>query len=152
MKTRTDTEHTIESLSFQWRDDHRKLNEFFDEHRRWAYDIGQRGVPHFGETADRLKRLRAQLTEHFARENEICDQLTAIVVSPSPEVDANRRQVEADHANLLARLDTLINKLSELDPPFESWQQAVEQVELFCDALEQHEEQESDCITWLLPE
>lgn len=151
MKTRTDTEQTIERLTYQWRDDHKKLDEFFDEHRRWAYDIGQRGIPHFGETADRLKQLRERLAEHFAREDEICDQLLAIADSPSPEVESNRRQVATDHVNLLTRLDKLISNLSELEPPFDSWQQAVEQVELFCDALEQHEEQESDCITWLVP-
>ena len=151
MKTRTDTKHTIENLSQQWKDDHRELDKFFDEYRQWAYEIAQQGVPHFGETAERLKQLRERLTEHFAREDKICEQLIAIAGSPSPEVDANRRQVATDHINLLSRLDTLINRLGELDPPYDSWQEAVEEVERFCDALEQHEEQESDCITWLLP-
>ena len=151
MKTRTDIEHTIEGLSHQWRDGHNEVNAFFDEYRQWAYEIAQLGVPYFGESADRLRQLRERLNEHFAREDEICDQLIAITGTPSPEVDANRRQIAADHLNLLSRLDALINQLSELDPPFSSWQQAVEQVERFCDALEQHEEQESDCITWLVP-
>ena len=151
MKARTDPKHTVESLTHRWRDGHRKLDEFFDEYRKWAYDVAQQGVPHFGETADRLKQLRECLSEHFLAEDEICEQLIAITGTPSPELDANRRQVATDHINLLSRLDTLINELSEVDPPFDSWQQAVEQVERFCDALEQHEEQESDCIQWLVP-
>ena len=151
MKTRVDTNQTIESLSHSWREDHRKLDEFFDEYRQWAYEIAQRGFPHFGETADRLKQVRQRLTEHFARESAICEQLIELTSTASPEVEANRRQVETDHANLLSRLDNLIAQLSELEPPFDSWENAVEQVERFCDALEQHEEQESDCLTWLLP-
>lgn len=151
MNTRTDQKHTVEELSHRWREGHRDLDEFFDEYRQWAYEIAQRGFPHFGETACRLKQLRETLSEHFAQEDEICDRLSNVVSTPSPELDANRRQVAADHVNLLARLDELISRLSEADPPFESWQQAVEEVELFWDALELHEEQESDCITWLAP-
>ncbi len=151
MDTRTDDKHTVEGLSRQWRQGHRDLNKFFDEYRRWAYEVAQRGFPHFGETADRLKDLRECLSEHFSREDEISDRLIAITGAPSPEVEANRRQVASDHVNLLARLDNLINQLGDVDPPFDSWQEAVEQVERFCDALEQHEEQESDCIEWLAP-
>jgi iron-sulfur cluster repair protein YtfE (RIC family) len=127
------------------------LNEFFDEYRKWAYQIAQRGFPHFGETACRLKELRERLCEHFTEEDEIAEQLLAMKGERSPEVEANRRQVASDHVNLLARLDSLIEQLNQVDPPFDSWQEAVEKVERFCDALEQHEEQESDCINWLAP-
>lgn len=151
MTTKTDPKQTVESLTHSWKEDHRKLNEFFDEYRKWAYQIAQRGFPHFGETADRLRKLRERLETHFSHEDEICKQMAALINTTSPEAEANRRQVAGDHVNLLSRLDTLISRLSELEPPFDSWQQAVEEVERFCDALEQHEEQESDCITWLLP-
>lgn len=151
MKTRTDTTETVERLTHQWQQGHHDLNSFFGEHRQWAYEIAQRGFPHFGETADRLKQLRLRLTEHFRQEDEISERLAKLGETPSPEVEANRRQVAIDHGCLLSRLDTLIGRLSELEPPFESWQAAVEEVELFCDALEQHEEQESDCLNWLVP-
>lgn len=151
MMTRIETKHTVESLSRQWHQGHKELGEFFDEYRQWAYQVTQTGFPHFGESAERLKQLRERLAEHFARENEIADQLVALQGSPSAEADANRRRALADHAHLLERLDGLILKLGELDPPFESWEQAVSEVEGFCGALEQHEEQESDCIAWLLP-
>jgi iron-sulfur cluster repair protein YtfE (RIC family) len=151
MKARTDIKPTVEGLSHQWREGHRELNQFFDEYRRWAYEISQRDFPHFGETADRLKQLREELVKHFSSENEISKKMIAARGKPSPEAEANRRQIEADHVNLTSRLDMLISQLGELEPPFDSWQQAVEEVERFCDALEQHEEQESDCIEWLMP-
>lgn len=151
MKTPVDTKQTIESLSHQWRLDDRELIEFFNQFRQWAYEIAQRGFPHFGETADRLRQLRHQLVEHFAHEDEICRRLVQISGALSPEVDANCRQVACDHERLLSRLDALVAQLSDLEPPFDSWQAAVEQVERLCDAIEQHEEQESDCIGWLLP-
>jgi iron-sulfur cluster repair protein YtfE (RIC family) len=151
MVTRSDTKQTVESLSAQWHQGHAELGEFFDECRQWAYEVAQTGFPHFGELAERLKQLRERLADHFTREDEISDQLVALHGAPSPEADANRRRAQADHEHLLVRLDGLISKLGELEPPFDSWQQAIGEVELFCDALDQHEEQESDCIAWLLP-
>lgn len=150
MKAKSDTTDSVERLCDRWQREHQQLNAFFDEYRKWAYEIAQRGFPHFGETACRLKELRERLCHHFAKEDEIAEQLTALKEG-SPEVEANRRQIAADHAHLLTRLDSLIKELEELDPPFDSWQEAVAEVERFCDALEQHEEQESDCINWLTP-
>ena len=151
MKTQKQTESTVEQLMHRWRTGHIELHEFFDEYRRWSYEVAQRGFPHFGEAADRLRQLRERLTDHFQKEDEISDELVAIGGQPTPEIDANRRQISADHVHLLNRLDDLIGQFGALEPPFESWQEGVEQVERFCDALEQHEEQESDCINWLKP-
>lgn len=151
MKTQFEQKQTIDGLMHRWRQSHKELDEFFEEYRQWSYEVAQRGFPHFGEASERLKRLRECLTSHFSEEDSISDELVVLSGRPTPEIEANRRQVDSDHINLLARLDTLIGELGALDPPFESWQDAVEKVERFCDALEQHEEQESDCITWLFP-
>lgn len=145
-------QHTIEDLSQAWRDEHDKLHAFFEDYRQWSYQVAQRGIPHFGETACRLKHLRAELEQHFSCEDEICQKLMVCKGGMSPELDAMRRQTAIDHESLLTRLDQLIDQLGAVNPLFDSWQQAVSEVERFCDALEVHEEQEADCITWLLPD
>lgn len=151
MSTRIKSIATVERLSHQWHDGHRELDAFFDDYRKWSYEVSQFGFPHFGEMADRLEQLRELLRDHFSKENEICSQLIAVSDRATPEIEANRRRVASDHTSLLARLDELISRLNELEPPFESWEDALNQVERFCDALEQHEEQEADCIDWLAP-
>lgn len=64
-----------------------------------------------------------------------------------------REHLELDQwvSELVARMDDLYEKLMQLEPPFASWQDAVQQIGLFVDVLEQHEEQESENIHWLSP-
>jgi iron-sulfur cluster repair protein YtfE (RIC family) len=152
MNTHTDSARIAETLSHKWREEHTALDAFFDDFRKWAYEVAQRGVPRFGETAGKLKQLRQRLVTHFEREDGLSTQFVALRGGLSPEPEANRRMVTHDHASLLTQLDSLIEKLNELEPPFASWQEAIEQVERFIDVLDQHEEQESDSIAWLLPE
>ena len=140
-----------ETLSHKWHKEHRALDVFIEGFRQWAYQVSQRGLPRFGETAARLQQLHQRLEEHFACEDDLASQFATSRIGLSPEVDANRRQVAQDHNSLLSRLQRLIEKLNETDPPFASWQAATDQVDRLLDALDQHEEQEADSITWLLP-
>ena len=52
---------------------------------------------------------------------------------------------------MLVRLDDLIERLNQSDPPFDSWQAATEEVEVFVEQLEQHEDHETDMIELLMP-
>jgi hypothetical protein len=88
---------------------------------------------------------------HFAREDQLIGQLADLYPTSSPQVDAVRRQASGDHDQLCERLDNLIERLDQVVPPFASWQNAMDEVELFVDALEQHEEQESETFKMLMP-
>ena len=149
-----DTNSQPQSCQFlfsQWQDEHRLLNQFTEELRQWSYQVAQLGIPHFGEAADKLIQLRHRLVDHFQREDQIGHQLLS-ECDGSVEMRATCRSASSDHENLLKRLDDLIARHQEVDPRFESWQQAMNEVDLFLDAMEQHEEQESANITWLTPQ
>ncbi len=152
MDTKTSTEKLRQELFAQWHEEHQQLESFITQLRRWAYEIGQMGIPHFGETAGKLSQLRGRLVSHFAREDEIGSQLSNHQAAPSVEVQATCRSAAHDHANLLKRLDDLISRLNQTEPPFDFWEQAVREVDLFLDAMEEHEEQETANITWLSPQ
>ena len=83
----------------------------------------------------------------FEIEDEIATEFCESRPS-SLEVQAAQRQALRDHEQLLARMDELNEKLLQLEPPFASWQEAVQQIGLVMDMLEQHEEQESENIQW----
>ena len=151
MDTNTSTNDVRETLLAKWHEEHQQLETFTNELRHWAYEIGQLGIPRFGQTAGKLTQLRARLVAHFERENEIGSQLLSDQASPSVEVQATCRQSALDHANLIKRLDDLIARLNQNEPPFDSWEQAVSEIDLFMDAIEEHEEQETANITWLSP-
>jgi hypothetical protein len=73
-------------------------------------------------------------------------QLAQSYPPPSPEIDAVRSQSAYDHNLLLSRLDDLMQRLVETEPPFTSWEAAMDEIGFFVDALGQHEEQESESI------
>ncbi len=139
-------------LFHAWREDDRSLAATVDQIRDWMWEVNQLGIPHFGETASRLKPFRELLAEHFRRETMMLEQLSALYPSASPEVTAFQRQTVTDHQELLSRLDDLYQRLQEIDPPFASWSEAMDQVDVFFAAVEQHELLESDRVAMLVPE
>ena len=134
-----------------WRAEDRKLSMCIEEIRDWMSEVNQLGIPHFGEAASRLEPLRECLLEHFAREDQILARLAELYPAASPEVEAFKRQTDADHQTLVGRLDDLRIRLKETDPQFESWTSAMEEVDVFFEAMEQHERSESDRVCMLMP-
>ncbi len=144
-------EERLQTLFGQWKVEDRRIEEEFDDVRHWMSDVSQLGIPRFGETALRLKSLRRQLAKHFQRENEITNQLSGLYSPECVAVSATRRQAIRDHRVLLDRLNDLVDRLDELEPPFESWQSAINEVESFVAALEQHEDHEAENVAMLIP-
>lgn len=147
----TKKQPAIYQLFDDWRAEDRKLTACIDEIRDWMSEVNQLGIPHFGETASRLQPLRESMLSHFHREDEILAKLAEHYPASSPEVQAFQRQTNADHLGLIHRLDELHSRLKETDPQFESWTAAMDEVDLFFEAMEQHERSESDRVSMLIP-
>jgi hypothetical protein len=135
----------------RWRSEDRELEACLDGLRGWMLEVQQRGVPQFGETAEKLTQVKEQWLAHIASEREMIDELGKLYERCSPEISAVRRQSQSDHANILTRMDDLIARFSQPEPPFSSWTAAMDEVDLFVCAVEQHEESESDHVEMLLP-
>jgi hypothetical protein len=145
------TERSLPKIFDRWRAEDRELELRIDELRDWMGEVSQLGIPHFGETATRLGQVRERLVQHFQREDEMVAELARLYPDSSPEIASIRNQSSRDHSQLLTRLDDLSRRLSELEPPFESWQEAMQDVELFVNALEHHEDHESESVMMLMP-
>ena len=145
------TDPPLPKIFHKWRAEDRELELRINELREWMGEVSQLGIPHFGETATRLGQVRERLVQHFEREDEMVTELASLYPDSSPEIASIRKQSSRDHSLLLSRLDDLSKRLSELEPPFESWQQAMQDVEFFVDTLEQHEDRESESVMMLMP-
>ncbi|TWT80997.1 hypothetical protein CA13_24440 [Planctomycetes bacterium CA13] len=141
----------IRSLFSKWKVEHRDLNDQVDRFRDWADAVAQSGVPKFGEAARQLSRLRERLLYHFAREKEMGHQLAEAYPEGSNEVAQSCKKAEQDHNQLMKELEGLIDRLSQLDPPFDSWEAAISEVGLFAQRLDEHEAYECEHIEWLGP-
>jgi len=135
-----------------WKHEDHYLATQLDQLRDWMMQVSQLGIPRFGETAGRLRRLKTCLVSHFGREELLCNQLAELYGHPSPEIEAIRRQADRDHQQLLQRIDRLIEELSAVDPGFRSWRDAMDQVDWFMDSFEEHEQQEAGRIRAMIPE
>ena len=150
---RSDSDHnkscreSLEALLRQWNEEHDDLAKSIHDTTLWLGQVSQRGIPRFGELAARLSLMRQRMKRHFEREESLGDDLQQ--ASDCVEVKTTRQRAINDHQHLNQRIDDLIAKLSELEPPFDSFQQAIDQVGLFVDAFEQHEEQEAQGLQWL---
>ena len=145
------TDHRTVALLERWEGEDRELESCLDQLRDWMHEVSLLGIPRFGEMATRLQPVREQLIQHFHSENELVDELAELYPAGSPEIAAIRRQADRDHEALLSRLDGLTARMNELEPSFDSWQDCMEQIELWVGALEQHEDQESDCVRMMIP-
>ena len=135
----------------QWKQEDRSVEKAADCVMDWMRQVEQFGKPHFGETASKLRPFRELLRKHFDREDRMLDELATYYDEDSAEIAAIRRQSARDHTRLLEDLDDFIQRLNLLNPPFDSWQAAMREFDLFFDRLEQHEDQESESMNALMP-
>lgn len=142
---------TVSEIFSRWQLEDRSIESVADSLMDWMREVEQRGIPHFGETATKLKPFRDLLASHFDREDGILDELAMNYEDTSPEIAAIRRQTGRDHQHLLHDLDDFIERLNKLEPPFESWQSAMREFDLYFGRLEQHEEQESESLRTMMP-
>lgn len=144
------TNKTITALFGEWRIEDRQLQSVIEELREWMCEVNQLGIPHFGEAGVRLRTLRQRLLLHFSREDAIIKGLAEAHRSGSPQVDNIGTRSADDHQQLLVRLDGLCERLTQLEPPFASWQAAMGEIESFVSALDSHEKEEYQDISTML--
>ena len=78
----------VSQLVQKWRSEDRVVTTKIDELRQWMREVRQLGIPHFGETATRLRQIRDQLVQHFQREEAMTSEVANIYPKSSPEVAA----------------------------------------------------------------
>ncbi len=142
---------TVAEILKRWQTEDISLQDTATSLMDWMREVEQFGKPHFGETASKLKPFRSLLASHFGHEVQMLNDLADHHDANCPEISAIRRQTERDHQQLLNDLDNFVQRLNQLEPPFDSWQSAMREFDLFFDRLEQHEVQESESIKAMMP-
>jgi hypothetical protein len=138
---------SLDELMGLWNSEHEDLAHRTEATQRWLAQVRQQPAQGYGDLAAQLKGFRRWLLAHFEREQELGEQLQR--VRNCVEMSTSRQTIISDHQHLASRIDMLVQRLDEQEPPFDSFAQAVEDVGLFIDAFELHEEQETQCLQWL---
>jgi len=122
---------------------HRELHDLLVEAR--AAFSGSAGGPTTAATARlRLQELRDHLARHFAQEEGegfLEESLTRM-----PRLSQAVREVLAEHPQLLAEIDGLLDRLAARDSGGEAWRQAGRDFEAFASRLLAHERNENAVV------
>ncbi|MFG0261087.1 MAG: hypothetical protein ACF788_01680 [Novipirellula sp. JB048] len=148
---KTESLKTVAALFESWKREHSDLQHELDVLRDWICDAAAPRAAESSDAANRLLQIRDRLVDHFVREDQIGRQLREHYPKGSLEVEASYRQACQDHEELLSEVDDLASRLDEVGVPFESWGEAVHEVTLFIDRVEEHEENEAEHVRWLAP-
>ena len=148
---KTQDKPKVDLLFEHWKVEHGVLDRYTVELSEWIDRQSKLRTSQFRETVRKLVDLNEKLLAHFAREEEIGKQIRVAHGNGSPEVDAAKRQCDRDHVNILNRLKHLIDRMQDAESECDAWKKGVYELGLIIDVIEQHEEQESENVTCLLP-
>ena len=148
---KTQDKPNVDLLFALWKVEHQELDRYTAELSEWIDGQSKLRTSQFSETVQKLADLNEKLQAHFGREEEIGKQILVAHSNGSPEADAANRQCDRDHVNILNRLKHLIDRMQEAEFECDAWKKGVYELGLIIDVIEQHEEQESENVTCLLP-
>jgi len=121
-------------------EEHQELLQEIDDVRQFEHDVCELGIgPKCGELADRMAKIRELLDHHFAAEEKDGYLASALELAPQFAPDAD--VLLAQHANFLARLDRMLERLRQ--PESEAWNDVCRELDVFLGELQAHEHREN---------
>lgn len=137
----------FDHLAEQWMDQSDQISHLIRRSGQWLARTKQQQNPESEDWPDRIRELRSELAEHFRRQEELSRALQD--ACDWVEITSIRRRSGVDHEHLLRRLDLMVAKLEDSTASNDSAREALDGFGLFLDALDLHEEEESQCLHWL---
>lgn len=134
MKPSNTMSSTVPTLA----EEHQALQEEIAVWRNWWDELSQLGQPHFGEMGDRLSQFREHLAGHFRHEES--------TFPTAGEAGALFADAFREHAQVLAELDQLVDRLRRCGPDVGCWGNARNSFEEFLDRLHAHETREAELL------
>ena len=135
----------------RWQAEDQALKSCINQIRQWMLEIEMYGIPRFGEAATRLRSVHQRLIEHFCSEDEMILELTLVQPTSVGPLDQLSRLSTDEHEDILDRIGVLMERLNRLEPPYESWQQALQEFEQIVGLIEDHETLETERVLALIP-
>jgi len=135
----------------RWKSEHQLLEQYTSNLCEWIASQTKLRDLQFQETVKKLAELNEQLQGHFMREGQISEHLQSAHRDCTLDADAVKRQIDKDHANISNRLKHLIDRMQEAEHELDAWKKGVHELGLIIDLIEQHDEQEAESVTCLLP-
>jgi hypothetical protein len=138
-----DRPRTVVSLH-TFLEEHQNLTRRIAELRKWWSELDALGARKFGEMAFRVQELRDLLAEHFQEEER--DGYLGSALAVAPQFTAQASELCQQHPQFLDRLDNLIMRVRDSEPPSDYWRTARDELEQFLADLRRHERSENAIV------
>lgn len=137
----------LEELIRLWQGEHAELLRSIRETTLWIGQLCDQSASYCDDLVKHMEQFRERMLRHFDREDSLAKELHGVY--GCVEAESTRRRAEGDHLHLTRRVDELLVKLHSPADGFASFQEAIQEISLFVDAVEQHEEEEAQGLEWL---
>lgn len=121
---------------------------FVAELQDWIHEAGPSNGQYFAELGNRLQFYRGLLATHLAKEESL-DRLRQ-VGKFHPECQSEIGVLHRQHGQFLDELDTMVTKLHQEEPPYDSWQEAIRQFEELLTEIHRHEGREGQLLACVM--
>ncbi|MCA9020265.1 MAG: hemerythrin domain-containing protein, partial [Planctomycetaceae bacterium] len=106
----------------------------------WWRELDERGLPKYGEMGTRMEGLRDQLSKHFCDEEQ--EGYFKPLMDESPGFCIMVPDFQKKHKEFLTRIDDFSTRLKQSEPPFQNWNEALQELQGLLDELRINENEE----------
>ncbi|MCA9003628.1 MAG: hemerythrin domain-containing protein [Planctomycetaceae bacterium] len=150
MKHRNQMPHPVESVKIT----HEHLQYLLDEHEeilshikdlnQWWTELDEHGLPKYGEMGTRMEGLRDLLSKHFSDEEQ--EGYFKPLMDEEPGFCIMVPDFKERHKEFLNRLDDFSVRLKQSKPPFQSWNEALQEFKSLLGDLRTNEKREIERV------
>ncbi|HAH47576.1 hemerythrin domain-containing protein [Gimesia sp.] len=121
-------------------DGHEQILLHIKELNHWWSELDERGLPKYGEMGTRVEGLRDLLSKHFRDEEQ--EGYFKPLMDESPGFCIMVPDFQKKHKEFLKRLDDFGARLKQSEPPFQNWNEALQELQRLLAELRVHENEE----------
>ncbi|HAH49281.1 hemerythrin domain-containing protein [Gimesia sp.] len=125
-------------------DEHEQILSHIKDLHRWWSELYEHGLPKYGEMGTRMEGLRDLLRKHFLDEEQ--EGYFKPVMEEEPGFCIMVPDFEEQHKEFLCRVDDFSTRLKLSNPPFRSWNEALQEFQGLLDDLRTNEKREIERV------
>ncbi|WP_417383358.1 hemerythrin domain-containing protein [Gimesia sp.] len=125
-------------------DEHEEILSHIRDLNQWWTELDEHGMPKYGEMGTRMEGLRDLLAKHFNDEEQ--EGYFKPLMDEEPGFCIMVPDFKERHKEFLTRLDDFSVRLKQSKPPFQNWNEALQELKSLLGDLRTNEKREIDRV------
>lgn len=125
-------------------DEHEQILSHIKDLNQWWAELDEHGLPKYGEMGTRMEGLRDLLSKHFNDEEQ--EGYFKPLMDEEPGFCIMVPDFQEQHKEFLTRLDDFSVRLKKAEPPFQNWNEALQELKSILAQLRDNEKREIERV------